>query len=95
MMDWVKLVVAFNIPVAVCVWLPSAIRVIKRRSSSDYSLWTFVLVGWLQLSNAAIAHHSHNGALFTWFAVNALLVGTMGGIVWWFRNGDKREGVGF
>ncbi len=95
MMDWVKLVTAFNVVVAVCLWVPAWVRMHRRASSSDYSVWSFVSVLWLQCSNCAIAAAQHRGVQTWWFAINAVTVGVTLAHILWFHNGDKREGVGF
>lgn len=84
---------AFQIAVCPFVWAPAWKRMYRRKSSSDYSLWTMLLILYLQLSNLTIAILMSNKVHTLWFALNAGAVLWTCGMVGWYRR--KREGVGF
>lgn len=96
-MHWQEYITGLNVLVAVFLWAPSAVRIVRRKSSADYSIYTFLMVSWLQWSNLAIAYAASNTLHVYWFALNGVLCGGMAALVFYYRrgNGWVRERGGF
>lgn len=81
----IQLITAINIGVSFFVWMPTWRRIFANRSSDDISVWTLIIVEWLQVSNFAVAVAERAWGLAAYLAVNASIVGLTMAIVAHFR----------
>ena len=82
----IKIITIANIVVSFCVWAPSWKKILMTKSAKDYSLLSFLIIEWLQVSNLGVALAEHAWSLSVYLAVNAVIVAFTMWLVWKYQN---------
>lgn len=80
--------VALNILVSVTLWIPSWLKMWRLKSSREYSIFSFLLILYLQVANLALAWLESAVLLTAYMAVNVLAVGFTCCLIWKYRKGQ-------
>lgn len=81
----IRVLTSINVAVSFFVWLPSWLKILRTRSARDYSMWSLLIILWLQVSNLAIAIVCRAPGLRLYLAVNTAMVALTCALVWRFR----------
>ena len=81
----IRLLTSINVTVSFFVWLPSWLKILRTRSARDYSMWSLLIILWLQVSNLAIAIIGHAAGLRLYLAVNTAMVAVTCALAWKYR----------
>lgn len=71
--------------ISVVLWLPSQIKIVRKRSAADYNWASFAAILWLQIASFTLAWLDHSRGLECYFAVNGVNVGIMLGLILRYR----------
>jgi energy-converting hydrogenase Eha subunit A len=77
---------AVNVILSVVVWLPTWRKVLRTRSSGQYSIASWVIVFAMQIISLEIAVLDGSAALVLYFALNAAIVGYTTALLYRFRD---------
>lgn len=65
-----QILVSTSLLISIFLWLPSQIKLIRTKSSKDYSAFSLGVILWLQFSSFLIATLDHSRSLQIYFCVN-------------------------
>ena len=85
----IRLLTTLNICVSFVVWTPAWVKIVRTRSSKDYSMLSLGMILFLQVSNLAIAISEHAKSVGLYMAVNTAIVLATCVLVQHFQRSDK------
>lgn len=88
MSDLRPILTPINMVVSVFMYVPLFRKILKRKSTADYSITTQALIVFLQVSSLVVAASEHAWYLFAYYIVGFVLTTATLGLVWRYRAGN-------
>lgn len=88
MSDLRPILTPINMAVSVVMYVPLFRKILRRKSTADYSLITQALITLLQVSSLIVAASEHAWYLFTYYVLGFILTTFTLALVWRYRAGN-------